>query len=109
MELVVADPVIDMLIIMPHLDMTRHVGLEQVDKMIDYLCDFARNNPYGKPIALVFHSFANDPWESELRAKLRVELPNKGIPVYGTLIGASRVLAKIAGYYRIQNALAAER
>jgi acyl-CoA synthetase (NDP forming) len=109
MELVVADPVIDMLIIMPHLDMTRHVGLEQVDKMIDYLCDFARNNPYGKPIALVFHSFANDPWESELRAKLRVELSNKGIPVYGTLSGASRVLAKLAGYYRIQNALAAER
>jgi acyl-CoA synthetase (NDP forming) len=109
MELVVADPVIDMLIVMPHLDMARHAGLEQVDKMVEHLCDFAKNNPAGKPIALVFHSFANDPWESELRTKLRVELPNKGIPVYGTLAGASRALARLADYYRFQNGPAMER
>ena len=66
MELVAADPVIDMLIVMPHLDMARHIGLEQVDQMVEYLLDFAKNNPAGKPVALVFHSFANDPWESEL-------------------------------------------
>jgi len=103
MELVITDPVVDMLIVMPHLDMARHVGLDQVDKMVEYLCDFAKNNPAGKPIALVFHSFANDPWERELRDKLRVELPNKGIPVYGTLAGASRALARLAGYYRFQD------
>jgi acyl-CoA synthetase (NDP forming) len=102
MELVIADPEIDILIVMPHLDMARHVGMEQVDKMVESLCDFTKNNPAGKPIVLVFHSFANDPWESELRAKLRVVLPNKGIPVYGTLAGASRALAKLAGYYRFQ-------
>lgn len=89
--------------------MARHVGLEQVDKLVEYLSDFAKDNPAGKPIALVFHSFANDPWESELRTKLRVELPNKGIPVYGTLAGASRALARLAGYYRFQNASAVER
>ncbi|OGP51473.1 MAG: hypothetical protein A2Y79_08130 [Deltaproteobacteria bacterium RBG_13_43_22] len=108
MESVAADPMIDMLIVMPHLDMARHVGLEQVDKMVEYLCDFAKNNPAGKPIAFVFHSFANDPWESELRSKLRVELPNKGIPVYGTLTGAARALYRLAGYYRFQNAPAME-
>ena len=104
MELVIADPNIDMLIVMPHLDMARHVGLDQVDKMMEFLCDYIKNNPAGKPIVLVFHSFANDPWESELRTKLRVELPNKGIPVYGTLAGASRALARLAEYYRFQNA-----
>jgi acyl-CoA synthetase (NDP forming) len=100
MELVIADTEIDALIVMPHLDMARH--MEQVDKMVGLLSDFIKKNPTGKPIVLVFHSFANDPWESELRAKLRVELPNQGIPVYGTLAGAGRALAKLAGYYRFQ-------
>ncbi len=104
MELVSDDPMIDLIIVMPHLDMARHTGLEQVNRMVDYLLDFAKNNPAGKPVALVFHSFANDPWESELRAKLRVELPNKGIPVYGTLAGAARALNKVAEYGRFQRA-----
>ena len=108
MEAVAADPVIDMLIIMPHLDMARHGGMEQVDQMVEFLLDFAKNNPAGKPVALVFHSFANDPWESDLRTKLRVELPNKGIPVFGTLSGAGRALARLAEYYRFQKATAAE-
>ena len=108
-ELVIADPVIDMLIVMPHLDMARHAGLEQVDKMVEYLLDFAKNNPAGKPVALVFHSFANDPWESELRTKLRVELPKKGIPVYGTLAGAARALSRLAEYYRFQQITSAKR
>jgi acyl-CoA synthetase (NDP forming) len=102
MDLVIADPVIDMIIIMPHLDMARHGGMEQVDQMVEFLLDFAKNNPAGKPVVLVFHSFANDPWESDLRTKLRVELPNKGIPVFGTLSGAGRALARLAEYYRFQ-------
>jgi acyl-CoA synthetase (NDP forming) len=109
MELVAADPMIDMIIVMPHLDMARHVGLEQVTLMVEYLLDFAKNNPAQKPVALVFHSFANDPWESELRAKLRVELPKKGIPVFGTLAGAGRAMARLAEYYRFQKATAPER
>jgi acyl-CoA synthetase (NDP forming) len=109
MELVIVDPMIDMIIIMPHLDMARHAGLEQVTLMVEYLLDFARNNSSGKPVALVFHSFANDPWENELRTKLKVELPNKGVPVYSSLAGASRALARLAEYYRFQRATTFER
>jgi acyl-CoA synthetase (NDP forming) len=105
MELVAADPVIDMLIVMPHLDMARLIGMDQVDKMVGYLGDFAKNNPAGKSMVIVFHSFANDSWESEVRTKLKVELPNKGIPVYGTLAGAGRALARLANYYRFQDGL----
>jgi acyl-CoA synthetase (NDP forming) len=106
LEAVAADPVIDMLIIMPHLDMARRFGSDQVEKMISYLCDFARINRFGKPAVIVFHSFANDPSESELRLKLRVELSNKGVAVYNTLAGASRALAKLYEHSRTQNALA---
>jgi acyl-CoA synthetase (NDP forming) len=108
-ELIAADPVIDMLIIMPHLDMARHIGNEQVDNMVNYLCDFARDNAYGKPLVLVFHSFANDPWERELRFKLRVEVSQKGVAVYDSLIGASRALYRFSEYHRIQRELAAEK
>ncbi len=102
MEIVAADSGIDALIIMPHLDMARRIGPDQVDKMIGSLGEFTRSNRFGKPAVIVFHSFANDPWENELRSKLRAELPNKGIAVYSTLAGASRALAKLYEHSRIQ-------
>ncbi len=105
-EAVAADPVIDMLIIMPHLDYALRIGAGQVDKMIGYLSDFARGNRFGKPAVIVFHSFTNDPSEIELRFKLRVELSNEGVAVYNTLAGASRALARLYEHSRIQNALA---
>jgi len=102
MELVAADPEIDMLIIMPHLDMARHTGETQVQGLVDYLADFSKNNRYNKPMVLVFHSFSNEPWEAELRNRLKVELPQNGVPVYSSLVGASRALARFAEYHRTQ-------
>lgn len=98
LEIVIAEPNIDMLILMPHLDGARN-GL---DKTVDFLVDFAKNHPSGKPVVIVFHSFANDPWEAEQRARLKVELPNKGVAVYSSLTAASRALARFARYHQIQ-------
>lgn len=98
LEIVIAEPNIDMLILMPHLD-SAHNGL---NKTIDLLCNFAKNHPSGKPIVIVFHSFANDPWEAEQRARLKVELPQKGVATYASLTAASRALARFAQYHRIQ-------
>jgi acyl-CoA synthetase (NDP forming) len=106
MDLVTADPSIDMLIIMPHLDMARHTGTEQVQGLIDYLADFSKNNRWNKPMVLVFHSFANEAWEAELRSRLKVELPQKGVPVYSSLISASRALARFTEYHRVQREMA---
>ena len=108
MELVAADPLIDMIIVRPHLDMARSAGPDQVDRLVNYLCDFSRDNSYGKPTVITFHSFANDPWEAELRARLQVELPQKGVAVYGSLTGASRALARFFAYHRFQRELAVE-
>lgn len=104
LEIVTADPAIDMLIIMPHLDMTRNSGPEQVQKLVDYLADFARNNPRNKPVAIVFHSFGNDPWEFELRSRLKVELPQKGVPVYASLPSAARAMSRLCRWHEIQKA-----
>ena len=108
LELLAADPQIDMLIVRPHLDMARSTGPDQVDRLINYLCDFCRDNPYGKPTVLVFQSFANNPWEHELRTRLQVELPQKGVAVYSSLTAASRALARFYEYHRFQKELVPE-
>ncbi|MFC1978223.1 acetate--CoA ligase family protein [Chloroflexota bacterium] len=102
MELVAADPLIDMLIVRPHMDMARTAGPEKLDQFINFLCDFSRDNSYGKPTVLTFYSWSNDPWEAELRARLQVELPQKGVAVYSSLASASRALAKYLEYHRFQ-------
>ena len=106
-ELVAADPLIDMLIVRPHMDIVRATGPEQVDGFINHLCDFSKNNPYGKPVVIAFESFGNDPWETEMRSKLQVELPQKGVAVFHSLTGASRALARFFEYHRFQRELAA--
>jgi acyl-CoA synthetase (NDP forming) len=100
MELVAADPAVDILILMPHLNLARNMGMEQVERMVGYLSDFALNNPYHKPAVIVFHTFINEPWENELMAKLKVDLPRKGIAVYNSLSGAARALVKLYEYQR---------
>ncbi len=105
MELVAADPLIDILIVRPHLDMINAAGPGHLDQALNYLGDFCKDNPYGKPAVLVFHSFMNDTWERELRARLQVELPRSGVAVYSSLAGASRALARLYEYHRFQKEL----
>jgi len=107
LDLVCSDPEIDMLIVMPHLDMARQTDEGQALGVVDYLADFSKTNRFGKPVVIVFHSFANDPWEASLRNRLKVELPQNGIPVYGSLISAARALARFAEHHRVQKEMAA--
>ncbi len=99
-ELVTADPSIDMLIVRPHLDMIRAADPEHMDEVIGYLSDICRHPPRGKPVVLVFHSFANDPGEFALRSRLQVELPRQGVPVYPSLEAAARALARRYHHHR---------
>ena len=106
LDLVCNDPEIDMLIVMPHLDMARQTGEDQALGVVDYLADFSRSNRYNKPVVIVFHSFSNDPWEAALRNRLKVEMPQNGIPVYSSLVSAARALARFAEYHRVQREMA---
>jgi len=106
-ELVAADPNIDMVIVRPHIDMIGLAGSGQVDRGISFLSDFARNNPHGKPVALTFYSFSNEPEEAILRTRFETELPNKGVAVYDSLASASRALARYHRFHRMQEEMAA--
>jgi acetyl-CoA synthetase (ADP-forming) len=97
-ELVAADPSIDMVIVMPHLDVVRKANPEQVDDLIKYLSDIAVNGQDGKAVVLVFQSFSNSEWEGEMRSRLLLELPRKGVAVYQSLKAASRSLSRYSRY-----------
>ena len=99
-ELAAADPAVDMLVVMPHLNIARKAGPDQVEKMVRFLSDYAHNNPYGKPLVIVFHSFLDEEWENELRAGLKRELAQEGTAVYGSLSGAARALSRFTQYHR---------
>lgn len=99
MELITSDPVVDMLILMPHLNLISKAGPEQIDRLINCITDFALNNTYRKPVVVVFHSFVNEAWEIEKRAKLKIALTNKGVAVYNSLDNAARALAKFYEYH----------
>jgi acyl-CoA synthetase (NDP forming) len=102
MDIVASDPNIDIVVLMPHMNLARRMGPEQEARLINYMTDFALHNPYGKPVVIVFHTFINEDWENELMAKLRIELPQKGIAVYNSLSGAARSLSRFCEYHRIQ-------
>ncbi|MFC1989215.1 CoA-binding protein [Chloroflexota bacterium] len=109
MELVITDSEVDMLIVKPHLDVAHWAGPDHVDQVVNHLSNFCSNNSCGKPTVIVFDSLSNAPWERELRAKLEIELPDKGVAVYSSLAKASRALFKLSEYHRFQKKLAAEK
>jgi acyl-CoA synthetase (NDP forming) len=102
LEAVASDPNIDAVILLPHLDLFGLLKPELIQETLDFLTKYAKNPACGKPMVMVFNSFMNEPWETEMRAKMNVELPQKGVPVYNSLQSAARCLARLAEYHRIQ-------
>ena len=99
LEISATDPVIDLLMVNPHLDMLKETGPDQIAKMGDFLCRFARENRYGKPLVAVLESWGTDPAVLKARERTRVELAQAGVVVYRTMPRAFRALSKFIGYH----------
>jgi acyl-CoA synthetase (NDP forming) len=100
LELVGHDPNIDIILAAPHLDINRRSSKADADRLVNKLSDYMRRTPHGKPLALTFHSFANDPEEQAFRQRLLVDLPNRGVAVFSDLGRAGRALVRLYGYHR---------
>jgi len=107
-ELGVADPVIDMVIV------DRHVGDDPDDEhrpdererqraVNDFIIDFARKNKYNKPMVVAMTVFGNDPSSAATAAGLRREFATAGIPAYSSSTNAARALARFVRYHRFQS------
>ncbi|MSQ33744.1 MAG: hypothetical protein EXR60_04925 [Dehalococcoidia bacterium] len=106
--LVGRDPNVDIILAAPHLDLNRS-SPEETDRLVARLSDYARAAPHGKPLALTFHSFSNDPEEMAARQRLMVQLPQRGVAAFRDLARAGRALARLHQYHRFLDGAAPER
>ena len=103
LDLVSADPLIDMLVIDLHLDWLNDVSPgNHIEKLATYLAGSAREHSHGKPLVVSWRLWRNDSALESAKSRLEAELVQAGIPIYRGLSQAGRALAKLAGYYQFQ-------
>jgi acyl-CoA synthetase (NDP forming) len=107
LELAVADPVIDLVILDKYVwnneddDMPREHN-QDIEKMNDFLIDFARNNRFDKPVVLSLNGRANAPQSAASVARLWRQFAQAGVPAYVSQQSASRALSRFVEYHQYQ-------
>jgi acyl-CoA synthetase (NDP forming) len=111
MEIALADPAIDLAIVdrvVGGLDVfddderpegDHDKGLREVN---DFLIDFAKNNPYGKPLVVSMDLYGNDLYCADNAAQLRGKFVTSGVPAYPSLESAARAMARFIEYHEFQ-------
>jgi acyl-CoA synthetase (NDP forming) len=111
MELAMADPAIHLAIVDRvaggldlfdddeplHGDQTK--GLLEVN---DFLIDFARNNPYEKPLVVAMDLYGNDLNCAQTGAQLRKNFITSGVPAYPSLESAAKAMIRFIKYHEFQ-------
>jgi acyl-CoA synthetase (NDP forming) len=111
MEIAMADPAIDLAIVDrvvgglddfdddEHPEEDREKGLLEVN---DFLIDFAKSNPYNKPLAISLDLYGNDFHCADQAAQLRWKFVTSGVPAYPSLESAARAMARFIKYHEFQ-------
>jgi acyl-CoA synthetase (NDP forming) len=107
LELAVADPVIDLVILDNYVrdnedeDMPP-VSQQDAEKMDEFLIDFVRNNRFSKPVVLSLNGRANAPQSAALMANQWRHFARAGVPTYVSPQSAARALSRFVEYHRYQ-------
>ena len=111
MEITMADPAIDLVIADrivggleafdddEHLHGDQNIGLQEVN---NFLIDFAKNNPYNKPMVVSLDLYGNDLHVADKAAQTRLKFVTSGIPAYPNLETAARTMARFTNYHEFQ-------
>jgi acyl-CoA synthetase (NDP forming) len=111
MEIAMPDPAIDLAIVdrvVGGLDLFddderpeggQEKGLAEVN---DFLIDFARNNPFGKPLVVSMDLYGSDIYCADNAAKLRREFVTSGVPAYPSLEFAAKAMTRFINYHEFQ-------
>jgi acyl-CoA synthetase (NDP forming) len=111
MEIALADPAIDLAIVdrvVGGLDLFddderpeggQEKGLREVN---EFLVDFARNNPFGKPLVVSMDLYGNDLYCADTAAQLRRKFVTSGVPAYPSLESAARAMTRFINYHEFQ-------
>jgi acyl-CoA synthetase (NDP forming) len=105
-EIAVADPAVDLVIVDRYAgeddDDDRPDREEQQRQVNDFIIDFAKKNPFNKPVVVAMNTLSHDPTNAALAAKMRVEFALAGVPTYSSQANATRALARFIRYHEFQ-------
>lgn len=101
-EIAMADPAIDLVIAERYAfddDDDEHDHAEQQRRVDEFIMEFVRNNPFGKPFIVAVNAPTNDPEGLKAAAELRLKFALAGVPSYLSQTSATRALSRFIGYH----------
>jgi acyl-CoA synthetase (NDP forming) len=105
-ETAVADPNVDLVIVDRYGDEDDDDNLpdreERQREVNDFIIDFAKKNPFNKPVVVAMNTLNQDPDKVLVSAKLRVQFALAGVPTYSSQANATRALARFIRYHEFQ-------
>jgi acyl-CoA synthetase (NDP forming) len=104
-EIAVADPAVDLVIVDSYADADdydRPDREEQQRRVNDFIIDFAKKNPFNKPVVVAMNTLNHDPKSVSAAAKVRLQFALAGVPAYASQANATRALARFIRYHEFQ-------
>jgi len=98
LDLVIADPVIDMVVLDRHAGSWGNEDRMRQRELNDYIIDFAKNNIYNKPVVVAMRMLEHDPDIIAAGARLRRDFALAGVPSYSSPADAARALGRLVKY-----------
>ncbi len=105
LEIAVADPAIDLVIAdrYPHNgngDDDGPPNFEEGSRRVEeFIVEFAKNSPFGKPLVVAVNAPTNDPNGMRAAAELRLRFALAGVPAYPSQASACKALSRFIRYH----------
>ena len=101
-EIVAADPLVDIIVLAQDWLMLRFGGPEFAPKIAAYLADCIKAKRLGKPLVAVLRSWTAQPKPVAVGKQLEQDLLEAGVPTYPTEERAAHALARFCAYHEFQ-------
>ena len=99
LEVMMSEPYIDFIVVDPNLEMIYDIDPEHAGRLIEFLCQFVKDNPYKKPLVAILEAWEGNLGSLGSRERLQQDLIRAGIVTYRSLSRACRALAKFVDYH----------
>ncbi len=97
---VVPDPNIDMILVAMNFGFLP-VSTDEQEQVLDYLCTYAKSNPYGKPLVVALTRGVPSLKIEQTIDRVKIKAIQAGLPFYTNTVRACRALSRFAEYHRV--------
>lgn len=106
LELVSADPMIDMILINRSVSDPEngmfHTDTTAEKRINEYIIEFAKKNADKIPLAIALNIHSHRPSPANSAAKVWLEFAEAGVPVFGSTTSAARAISRYISYHEFQ-------